>query len=281
MKEVIQPMETLVRIGLLGCGSIGRTIAQASQADSSIKARLCYLYDREPSQTESLAAELKTGVSVVGSVEDFLSAPFDLLVECASQEAVRNHAEEALRNGKDLLIMSVGALMEDNLRERLYTLAAEKFRTIHIPSGAIGGLDIVRAAKEGELYEVKLTTRKNPSALAGAPYFRERGIDPGDLREKVTLYEGPAKEAVRLFPANVNVAAVLSLMGLGGDKTKVQIVADPEISVNIHEIEITGSFGKAKITVENLPDPTNPKTSALAALSAIETLRCACAKGSE
>ena len=96
----------------------------------------------------------------------------------------------------------------------------------------------------------------------------------------MTLYEGPAKDAVRLFPANVNVAAVLSLMGLGGDKTKVQFVADPELRVNIHEIEIKGSFGKATIAVKNVPDPKNPKTSALAALSAIETLRRACAKGS-
>lgn len=272
-------METLVRIGLLGCGSIGRTIAQALQADSSIKAMLCYLYDRKASKAESLGVELKTGATVFSSAEKFLSAPFDLLVECASQEAVKNYGEEALRNGKDLLIMSVGALMDDNLRERLYTLAAEKCRTIHIPSGAIGGLDIVSAAMKGELREVKLTTTKNPSALAGAPYFRERRIDPGDLREKVTLYEGSAREAVRLFPANVNVAAVLSLYGLGGEKTKVQIVADPEISVNIHKIEIKGSFGKAKIAVENLPDPNNPKTSALAALSALETLRRACAKG--
>lgn len=272
-------MASLTKVGLLGCGSIGRTIAQALQADPSIKAMLCYLYDRKASKTESLGVELKTGAMVVSSAEKFLSAPFDLLVECASQEAVKNYGEEALRNGKDLLIMSVGALMEDNLRERLYTLAAEKCRTIHIPSGAIGGMDIIRAAKEGELHDVKLTTRKNLSALAGAPYFREHQIDSGDLREKVTLYEGSAREAVRLFPANVNVAAVLSLSGLGGNKTKVKIVGDPELSVNIHEIEITGSFGKAKITVENLPDPKNPKTSALAALSALETLRRACAKG--
>jgi aspartate dehydrogenase len=273
-------METLTKVGLLGCGSIGHRIAQAVQADPSLKVRLCYLYDRDVSQAEGLEAKLKTGAMVSRSIEEFLGAPFDLLLECASQEAVRNYAHKALRNRKDLLIMSVGALMEDGLRARLRSLAAEQLRTIHIPSGAIGGLDIIKAAKEGELREVKLTTRKNPSALAGAPYFRERRIDPGDLREKVTLYKGPAKEAVRLFPANVNVAAVLSLMGLGGDKTKVKIVADPELSVNVHEIDIKGSFGKAKISVENFPDPKNPKTSALAALSAIETLRRACAKGS-
>ncbi len=274
-------METLTKIGLLGCGSIGSTIAEALQKDSSLKAELLCLYDSDLDKAESLKARLKVGLPVARSFEDFLEEPFSLLVECASQEAVKSFGEKALRAGKDLLIMSVGALMEDGLRERLRNLAEQHSRNIHIPSGAIGGLDIVRAAKEGELHEVKLTTRKNPSALAGAPYFLERQIDPGDLRKTVTLYEGPAKEAVRLFPANVNVAAVLSLLGLGGDKTKVKIVADPELSVNIHEIEIKGSFGRAKIAVENLPDPKNPKTSALAALSAIQTLRRACAKGPE
>jgi len=206
--------------------------------------------------------------------------PFDLLLECASQEAVRSYGEKTLRAGKDLLIMSVGALMDDAFRNRLTSVAKEESRNLYLPSGAIGGLDILRAAREGKLYEVNLITSKNPSALAGAPYFQEHTIDPDEIQNRMTLFEGTAKEAVKLFPANVNVAAVLSLEGLGGEKTKVKIVADPQLDINIHEVEIRGEFGEAKITLKNRPHPHNLKTSHLAALSAIESLRRACATGS-
>lgn len=274
-------METFRRIGLLGCGSIGSTIAEALQSDSSLKAELLCLYDRDSSKAERLKAEVNKNLVVATSFEDFLNLPFDLFVECASQEAVRNYAEKALRAGKDLLIMSVGALMDDAFRKRLSAVADEQSRHLFLPSGAIGGLDIVRAAKEAQLHEVTLTMRKNPSALAGAPFFQKQGATPEDIKEQVTLYEGPAREAVKLFPANVNVAATLSLVGLGGEKTKVKIVADPRLTANVHEIEIKGDFGEAKIAVQNLPHPGNPRTSYLAALSAIETIRRACAKGSK
>jgi len=272
-------MEPLIRVGLLGCGSIGTTIVEALYKDSSINAEILYLFDREPGKAERLQAKVKRELVVASSFEDFTNAPFDLLLECASQEAVRSYAEKALRAGKDLLIMSVGALMEDSFRKRLASVAKEKSRNLYLPSGAIGGLDILRAAREGKLYEVKLITSKNPSALAGAPYFQEHAMDSDEIQNRMTLFEGTAKEAVKLFPANVNVAAMLSLEGLGGEKTKVKIVADPQLKINIHQIEIKGDFGEAKITVQNFPHPENPKTSYLAALSAIETLRRACAKG--
>ncbi|MCZ6626377.1 MAG: aspartate dehydrogenase [Deltaproteobacteria bacterium] len=272
-------MESLIRVGLLGCGSIGTTIVEALYKDSSINAEILYLFDGEPGKAERLQTKIKRELVVTSSFEDFTNAPFDLLLECASQEAVRSYGEKALRAGKDLLIMSVGALMDDAFRNRLASVAKEVSKNLYLPSGAIGGLDILRAAKEGKLYEVNLITSKNPSALAGAPYFQEHAMDPDEIQNRMTLFEGTAKEAVKLFPANVNVAAILSLAGLGGEKTKVKIVADPQLKINIHQIEIKGDFGEAKITVQNLPHPENPKTSYLAALSAIETLRRACAKG--
>lgn len=269
---------SVIKIGLLGCGSIGTTIAEAAQGDSSIHADLVGLFDTEWSRAERLKRELGVDLKVAYSFEEFLELPFDLLLECASQEAVKNYAEKALRAGKDLLIMSVGALMDEPFWHRLSLAATEARRNLYLPSGAIGGLDLVRAANQGRLYEVCLTTEKNPHALSGAPYFQARGLSPDDIRERTVLYEGPAQEAVKLFPANVNVAATLSLAALGGQKTKVRIVADPRLTVNIHEIEVKGDFGEAKITVKNLPHPNNPKTSYLAALSAIETLRRACLK---
>lgn len=271
--------ESLTKIGLLGCGGIGTTIAEAIHRDSSIRAYLIALFDKEWSSAERLKSRLSVDLRVAHSFEEFLELPFDLLLECASQEAVKDYAQKALRAGKDLLIMSVGALLDEPFWHGLSLAATEQSRKLYLPSGAIGGLDLVRAANQGRLDEVFLTTEKNPHALSGAPYFQVRGLNPDDIRERMTLYEGPAQEAVKLFPANVNVAAALSLAALGGHKTKVRIVADPELTVNIHEIEVKGDFGEAKITVKNLPHPNNPKTSYLAALSAIETLRRACFKG--
>ena len=273
-------MKALTKVGLVGCGSIGATIVDALYKDSSINAKIVYLFDRESGKAGHLKAQLEKKLEVVSSFEDLINAPFDLLLECASQEAVRSYGEKALRAGKDLLIMSVGALMDDAFRNRLTSVAREESGNLYLPSGAIGGLDILRAAREGKLYEVKLITSKNPSALAGAPYFKEHAIDPDEIQNRMTLFEGTAKEAVKLFPANVNVAAVLSLEGLGGEKTKVKIVADPQLDINIHEVEIRGEFGEAKITLKNRPHPHNLKTSHLAALSAIESLRRACAAGS-
>lgn len=266
-------MDKYLKIGLLGCGGIGTTIAEALEKKSFFFVELLCLYDRDLGKAIQLKKKLKKTPAVANSFEDFLDSPFDLLLECASQEAIRDYAEKALRSDKDLLILSVGALMEDALRERLMTTAAEQSRRIYLPSGAIGGLDILRAASEGQLYSVRMTTRKNPSAFEGSTYFIEHHLSPKDLCEKVTLYEGPAKEAVRLFPANVNVAATLSMAGLGAENTKVTIIADPELKVNVHEIEIKGDFGEAKLTVENVPHPDNPRTSYLAALSALETIR--------
>lgn len=144
---------------------------------------------------------------------------------------------------------------------------------VYIPSGAIAGLDGLKAAALGRIDEVTLTTRKTPENLRDAPYIEKRGVDIGAIEEPTLIYEGPALEACRLFPANVNVAASLSLAGVGPEKTRVRIIADPTLRKNVHEIDVKGEFGCLKVHVENVPSPDNPKTSYLAALSAIATLR--------
>lgn len=272
-----RPMaQTSTKIGLLGCGSIGSTIAEALHNDPSLNAELVALYDRDLSRAEILNTRNNQNFTVASSFSEFLDLPFHLLMECASQSAVKKYAQRALDSGKDLVIMSVGALMDDVLRERLQTAADLQAREIFYPSGAIGGLDLLRAAGEGKLYSVRLTTRKPPAAFLQAPYFIKHRTSPKDIRSRVTLFEGSATEAVKLFPANVNVAAALSMAGIGGEKTQVKIVADPGLKVNVHEIEIRGDFGTANFTVQNAPHPDNPGTSTLAAFSAIETLRRAC-----
>jgi aspartate dehydrogenase len=144
---------------------------------------------------------------------------------------------------------------------------------VHLPSGAIGGLDVLRAARVDRLDEVTLVTSKPPRALAGAPFFESHPIDLGAITTREVIYEGPAAEAVRLFPANVNVAAALSLAGIGPEQTRMQVVADPALDRNVHEVVARGSFGELTLRLANVPSPSNPKTSFLACLSGLATLR--------
>jgi len=144
---------------------------------------------------------------------------------------------------------------------------------IYVPSGAISGLDAVKGAMVGTISNATLTTRKSPKQLEGAPYVVKNKIDLKSLDEPSLIFSGSAKEAVSAFPANINVAAALSLAGIGADKTLVQIIADPACKKNIHEIELEGDFGKLIAKTENVPSPRNPKTSYLAALSGVALLQ--------
>jgi aspartate dehydrogenase len=155
----------------------------------------------------------------------------------------------------------------------LTDLARRHGRRIHVPSGAIGGVDIIKGAAVGGIEECRLTTTKLPKALAGAPYVREQGIDLDRIDKATLIYEGPASQAVRHFPQNVNVAATIGLAGIGLDRTTVRIVADPEAARNIHEVFVRGAFGEATIRLANLPSPANPKSSYLTSLSVIAALQ--------
>jgi len=196
-----------------------------------------------------------------------------IVIEAASQEAVRQYALKVLSSNKDLMVMSTGALLDDDLLTRIMKTAKESGRKIYVPSGAIVGLDNIKSAAIGYIKEVTLTTRKPPISLKGAPYVEKSKINLTLLKEPLVLYEGVAREAVKLFPQNVNVAASLSLAGVGPDKTRVKIIVDPNIKNIVHEIHVKGEFGEIYTKTINRPCPTNPKTSYIAALSAIATLR--------
>ena len=174
--------------------------------------------------------------------------------------------------------MSVGALADELFLSQLLSVVSMNGKHIYIPSGAIAGIDAIKSVK-GMLDSVTLTTTKNPSALAGAPFFNSDPTRLKSMKKKTLVYQGTAADAVNKFPANINVAAVLSLAGLGIQETKVKIIADPHITVNQHQIEAAGAFGRMAITVRNIPSPNNPKTSFLAVLSAIECLRSICSPG--
>lgn len=261
-------------VGIIGCGAIGSELATAVDS-RKVNAELVALFDVYQDAVNSLANKLKTKPVVVKTIEDLVSSNIDIVVEAASQGAVRKYARIVLAHGHDLMTMSIGALLDSNLYNELIAVAKKHGRTIYLPTGAIAGIDAIRSVKH-LLEEVTLTTTKSPKGLEGAPFFKTNKIDLKKIKKTRVIYEGKASEAVKFFPANVNVAAVLSLSGIGGDKTKVKIVADPKTKVNTHAITAKGSFGEMHFQVKNVPSPTNPKTSYLAVLSAIECLRSIC-----
>jgi len=259
-------------VGLIGCGAIGAVLAQAIDRGQAGDTRLILVFDRNVERAEKLAGKLKSKPKVAKNVKELLECQdVKLVIEAASHGAVKDYAVEVLKAGKDLMIMSVGALVDSGLLGEISQAAKERERKVYIPSGAIAGLDGVKASALGKIESVILTTRKPVEGLADNPYFIEK---TGGRVEKPTLiYEGSAAEACKLFPANVNVAATLGLAGIGAEKTVVRVVADPTISRNVHEIEVRGEFGELWVHVENVPSTENPKTSFLAALSAIATLK--------
>jgi aspartate dehydrogenase len=255
-----------LRIGILGTGSIGQVMARAIDR-GEISAELVAFADQDVARAEQFAAGLIHGVPVVSL--DELVRRSDLIVEAASQAALPAIVPLALAAGKDLLIMSVGGLLG---RDSWFQLARERGCRIHVPSGAIAGLDGLRAAARGHLRSVTLTSRKPIKALRGAKYVVERGIDLDALSAETIIFSGSPEDACRAFPATSNVAATLRLaVGTSAD-VLVQVAAVPGGTENVHEIEAVGDFGRMRVVLENVPSEDNPRTSRLAALSAVATL---------
>ncbi len=257
-----------LRIGVVGCGTIGSQICQAID-EGVVEGELIAVWDRNREKIEALCASLKR-FSPQPLPPARMAEEVDLVVECASQGAVGELLPLVVEKGKEIMIMSVGGLVG---REDLIERAKETGCRIYIPSGAIAGLDGVQSARVGEIKKVTLTTIKPPQGLKDAPYVKEKGMDLLFLPSATLIYEGWAREAVRLFPQNVNVAGALSLAGVGADRTWVRIIADPQAGVNTHILEMEGDFGRLEVRVDNLPSPTNPRTSFLAVLSAIALLQ--------
>ncbi len=258
-----------LKIGLVGCGAIGSEIAKAIDS-GEISADLVAVCDHNPETAMALIDRLQRK-PIKAKLEELVSLS-DVVVEAASQRAVPAIARATLAKGKKLMIMSVGALMDGDFFREVQDLASKHNSRVFLPSGAIAGLDGIKSASIGTIEKITLTTTKNPKGLVGAPYIMQQGIDLGALTQAAVIFEGTASDAVKGFPANVNVAATLSLAARDV-AVHVKIVADPNIHVNRHEIVVEGEFGNIFTRVENVPSPSNPKTSYLAALSAIATLR--------
>lgn len=260
--------------GLVGCGFIGASLAKFIDEELKDSIELRFVYDEIKDNAEKLSRSLRAAPTVADNPDALNSdRAIGLIIEAASQDVVRTFVPKALRSGKNVLIMSVGALADTRLYKEIVSIAQEKGLRVFIPSGAIGGLDWVKAAAQAGLERVMITVRKPPAGLEGSPYVIRNRIDLQSIREPTQIYEGSASDAASAFPANVNVAVALALAGIGMEKTLVRVVADPTSKRNVHEITAEGAAGKITVRVENLPAPTNPKTSWVAALSAAQKVK--------
>ena len=244
-----------MKVGIIGCGAIANIITTSIvPEDNGIDIR--YFFDKDIERAENLAS-FAGGVAAL-DFEDMVDN-VDLVLECASPASVKEYAPNVLEKGVDMIIMSIGALMDEEFYYGIEKIAKENNAKIHLPSGAIVGLDGIKAVAKFGLKEVSLVTRKSPKSLG-------KEIDTEEV-----LFEGKASDAVKEFPLNINVAATISIAC--HRDIDVKIIVDPKVDRNVHEITAKGDFGEFKTITMNYPCSANPKTSMLAALSAIRLLK--------
>jgi aspartate dehydrogenase len=195
----------------------------------------------------------------------------DLVIEAAQASVSAEIASRVIKAKRDIMIMSVGGIVANF--SRLSRLADSNNQRIYIPSGAIAGVDALKAAAMGKIKKVVLTTRKNPKSFTGVKYVADKKIDLKKIKEDTVIFSGSARQAMKFFPQNINVAGVLSIVGIGSEQTMVRIIASPKTTRNIHEIQIEAEAGNVFTRTENLLHPDNPKTSYMAVLSALATLK--------
>lgn len=259
-----KPKELVVAIG--GLGAIGRKVALALEAGIP-GLRLGAVSARDTARAAAFVATLKHPVPVLPLQE--LGRDADIVVECAPAAAFREVAVPALQRGRTLVAISVGALLAN---ADLKDIAERHGGRILVPSGAMLGLDALQAAAQGEIHSVTMKTRKPPAGLEGAPHLVANNIRLDNLEEPLRVFEGTAREAVQGFPANVNVAAAVSLAGIGPDRTRIEIWADPHEKKNVHSVHVVADSAEFTVTIAGVPSE-NPKTGRITALSVIAALR--------
>ena len=255
----------MLTVGLIGGGGMSQDvasiIASSFATDVSIVARL----------TRAAVPPTNSAPGVdVATLDALLARRPQIVVELASQQAVRQYGADILAQGVDLLVVSTGALTEPVVLDGLRSAAYASGARLMIPAGAIGGLDVVGALKIGGLREVLYRSRKPPRAWKGTPAEEMLNLDT--LDSPTAFFSGTAREAAARFPQNANVAATIALAGLGFDRTRVELVADPHRMTNQHEIEAEGDIGRTMFIIESKPSASNPKTSALTAYSVVRAL---------
>lgn len=255
-----------IPVAIAGFGAIGRKVGE--RLDEGIPGlRLAAVSARNVKRAADIVARYRKQVPIapVGKLIEFA----DIVIESAPAEIFAEIAEPVVRAGKTLVVISVGALIA---HPEIIELAKKSGARILVPTGALLGLDAVQAAAEGKIESIRMISRKPPIGLMGAPFLIEHGIDLHGITEPLKLYEGSAREAAKGFPANLNVAAALSLAGIGPDRTTIEIWADPQLTRNTHTITVVSDSAEFSMTIANIPSE-NPKTGRITALSIIAALR--------
>ena len=269
-REYLPKTQERRKIAIIGCGAIGAYVARNIQAGVAGRYELVGVLDiPRPQAAKKLGDEL--GCRACKDLKALLREKPDIVIEAATREAVWAFGEECLKKGASLVIISSGALLDNEFRKSLTQTASRVRKKVYVPSGALGGLDVARAASILGKAQAILVTRKPPATLTGAPHLAGRNLR--NLREAEKVFDGPVTEGVSGFPQNVNVAASLSLAMGGTEAVKLAIIADPSLSSNVHRVEFAGEFGRAFVEMQGNPMPDNPKTSALAAMSILALLK--------
>lgn len=261
------PKETL-KVGVGGMGAIGLKVAGVLDAGEIPGLELAAVSARDTEKAQRNMADFRAKVPVVALNE--LADLSDVVVECAPSAVFRDVAVPALEAGLILVPISVGCILQ---HDDLIELAEANNARILIPTGALIALDAVRAAAEGEITSVTMVTRKPPAGFIGAPYVVEHAIDIEAITEPTKIFEGSARDGARGFPANVNVAAALSLAGIGPDRTRLEIWADPTVDRNIQHFKVEADSASFEATIRNVPSEENIRTGKITALSVIAALR--------
>ena len=261
-----------MKLGLLGGGTIARLVLEHLRRGEIPGVEVAAVAGRSAASRGAALAREYSVPYVIGAAALQAAHP-EVVLEAASHEAVREHLVALLEAGISVIVLSAGALASDRLRGDAEAAAARSGALFYVPSGGIGGLDALKGACAAGVQEVTIQVAKPPAAWKGIPYVAALGIDLDRLSGATTLFEGPAREGVPHFPQNVNIAAVLSLAGIGFDRTRLRVVADPSLVHNTHTIRVAGASGRFSVVLENIPAPENPKTAWLACYSALAALR--------
>ncbi|MFT5206317.1 MAG: aspartate dehydrogenase [Candidatus Omnitrophota bacterium] len=258
----------MIKVGIVGVGAIGAELARRCVRDFKDEVRFVGIHDTDVSRVKALSKSL--GLKRTFTLKALIKQ-CDLVIEAASSAAAFNIAKQALTYGKDVMLMSSGGLIGNE--KEIYELAASHRCCVYLPSGAVCGLDGLKSAQIGRVKRVELTTRKPPVSLRNAPHIIKKKIDLNTIKEETLVFEGTAAKAIIGFPQNVNISATLSLAGVGAQRTKVKIYACPGLEFHVHEVIIEGDFGSLYTRTQNKPSTINPKTSQMAILSAVATLK--------
>lgn len=260
----------ILKIGFIGCGAIGSRLAKSVKQDLKKDCVIAGLYDLAPEKPQSLVTSLKLRPSLIKKSLNDLIRCSDFIVEAIASQETTAIIQKVIRAKKGIMIMSIGKALPI---PQAFALAEKNHTPVLLPSGAIGGLDVIKSIGAENITKITLTTSKPPSSLSQSDYLTQKKIILSKVRAETVIFDGTVRESIKLFPRNINVAAALAIASGAEKKIRIRIKTSPKFKLNSHEIEICGHFGRMVLRTDNVACPDNPKTSYLAVLSAVQTLK--------